>query len=269
MHKKSYKELLVSLDILREPMLRQIFSEINLPKGSRGLDLACGVGVPSMILAEMLKPDIHITDTDISAEFIEEAKKASHSRGLDKYIDFKEGDAQNLPFPDNTFDWLISIDYAGYRITNSNKLLKEITRVLKKGGKLILICWSSQQLLAGYPELEAKLNITKSGMAPFEKGMKPQEHYLRVPECLYGAGFTDIRCKTYAGSNTAPFSKEEREALQDLISMRWKPEENELDEDEFALFSKLCSPTSPHNILGTKGLYVFYTYSVFCARVKK
>lgn len=269
MQNDEYKKQLKSMDVLRNHIFKQIFAELKLPEGSHGLDLGCGVGAPAIMLAETLKPDVFITGVDISHEFIKEAAHNAHKKNLEEHLVFKQGDAYKTGFPDNSFGWLISIDFAGYNMQASEELLKEICRLVKNGGEVILICWSAQQLLPGYPKLEALLNATESGLAPFKEGSQPCEHFLRLPERLAEAGFTEISAEAYTGSTKAPLSTEERNALQSLISMRWQPKQSELGEKDFAVYEEICLPESKSNILNTKGYYCFYTYSVFYAKVSK
>ena len=87
---------------------------------------------------------------------------------------------KDLPFDDDTFDWIWSMDCVGYAPVEPLPLIEELVRVTKPGGRIALLAWSSQQLLPGHPGLEAKLNATSAGIAPFSFEKKPEEHFLRA-----------------------------------------------------------------------------------------
>ncbi|RZN36069.1 MAG: DUF2283 domain-containing protein [Methanosarcinales archaeon] len=90
----------------------------------------------------------------------------------------------NLPFDDDTFNWVWSANCAGYAPGEPLPLLKELARVVKPGGRALTLAWSSQQLLPGYPVLEAHLNATSSGIAPLAKGTAHELHFSRLLRCV-------------------------------------------------------------------------------------
>ena len=56
------------MNTLREPVLRALIHDFNLPEGSHGLDNACGIGLQAIILAEEVGSLGHVTGVDISSE---------------------------------------------------------------------------------------------------------------------------------------------------------------------------------------------------------
>jgi demethylmenaquinone methyltransferase/2-methoxy-6-polyprenyl-1,4-benzoquinol methylase len=147
-------------------------------------------------------------------------------------------------------------------------LLKEQARVVKPGGRVIILFYSSQQLLPGYPLLEARLNATTSGIAPFAEGQKPELHSLRALGWFREIGLKGPRALTFAGSVHAPLSREIRDALKALLGMRWRNLESELSEEDYEEFLRLCQPESPDFILNAPDYYAFFTYSLFWGRVR-
>ena len=128
---------------------------------------------------------------------------------------------------------------------------------------MIIISRSSQQLLPGYPLLEAHLNATSSGIAPFARGMSPKLHFLRMPGWFRDAGMEEITAQTFAGDFYAPLSDKIRSALTALIEMRWVDVEPELSKEDWVEFQRLCLPGSPDFILNLPDYYAFFTYSMF------
>ena len=175
--------------------------------------------------------------------------------------------ALNLPFDDDTFDWVWSANCAGYAPGEPLPLLKELARVVKPGGSVIIIAWSSQQLLPGYPVLEAHLNATSSGIAPFARGTAPELHFPRMAGWFRRAGMEEVTARTFVGDVCAPLSGEMRSALTALIEMRWVDVEAELSEGDWVEFKRLCLADSPEFILDIQYYYAFYTYSMFWGKV--
>jgi demethylmenaquinone methyltransferase/2-methoxy-6-polyprenyl-1,4-benzoquinol methylase len=139
--------------------------------------------------------------------------------------------------------------------------------VVKPGGSVIILVWSSQQLLPGYPVLEAHLNATSSGIAPFAEGAAPELHFPRMMGWFRRAGMEEVTVRTFAGDAYAPLSEEIRSALIALIEMRWADVEPELSEGDWAEFRRRCLAESPDFILDLPDYYAFFTYSMFQGRV--
>ncbi|HSR30220.1 MAG TPA: class I SAM-dependent methyltransferase [Anaerolineae bacterium] len=147
----------------------------------RGLDAGCGAGLQALLLAEAVGPAGHITGLDLSPELLTCAKDMVKKAGLSERISFREGDVNDLPFDDDTFDWAWSVDLVGYAPIEPLPLVKELARVVKPEGSVVILAWSSENLLPGHPLLEARLKATTAGIAPFAKGKEPESHFLRTP----------------------------------------------------------------------------------------
>ena len=244
----------------------RVVRALNLPPGSRGLDVGCGIGLQTLLLAEAVGPAGHVTGIDLSLEFLDCAGSIVEKAGISEQVSFREGDMNNLPFNDATFDWVWSANCVGYAPGEPLPLLKELSRVVKPGGSVIILAWSSQQLLPGYPVLEARLNATSSGTAPFVEGTVPELHFPRMMGWFRRVGMEEVTVRTFAGDVSAPLSDEIRSALAALIEMRWVDVEAELSEGDWAEFQRLCVAESPEFILDLPDYYAFYTYSMFRGR---
>ncbi|MBI5566458.1 MAG: class I SAM-dependent methyltransferase [Chloroflexi bacterium] len=252
---------------LREPILRSIVAALQFPPGSQGLDIGCGIGLQTSLLAEATSPDGCVTGLDISPELLAYAQNRVRSLvGADR-ITFREGDMRSLPFPDNSFDWAWSVDCVGYPAGDLLPVLKEITRVVRPGGRVAISAWTSQQLLPGYTMLEARLNATCSAYAPFFQGRSPELYYLRALRWFSEAGLMDVVARTFVSDIQAPLSIEYRTALISLFEMLWNESAAaELDRLEHR---RLCRAESPDCILNLPEYYAFFTYSMFSGRVSK
>jgi ubiquinone/menaquinone biosynthesis C-methylase UbiE len=263
----TYANQLLGFNPLREPTIRSAIAALQLPPGSRGLDAGCGIGSHTALLAEAIGPDGHVTGLDVSPGFLVYAREMAARVGLSERISFQEGDVRELPFVDDTFDWVWSVDCVGYAPQVPPPRIRELTRVTKPGGRVAIMAWSSQHLLPGYPLLEARLNATAAGIAPFTAGMRPERHFLRALGWLRDVGLKDATARTFLGDVCAPLSEEVRAALMSLLDMRWGGAESEVTPEDWAAYQRLCQPESPDFILDLPDYYAFFTYTLFHGQV--
>jgi demethylmenaquinone methyltransferase/2-methoxy-6-polyprenyl-1,4-benzoquinol methylase len=260
------RQLLVTAE-LREPALRSAIAALELPTGSSGLDVGCGAGLQCVLLAEAVGPNGHVTGVDVSEEFLDHGRDLLDRAGLSQRVSLREGSAADLPFEDDAFDWAWSVDCVGYGAWEPLPLLREMARVVRPGGTVASLGWSSEQLLPGHPELEARLKGTAIGLAPFRRELGPERHFPRTLGWLRALGLTDLRALTFAGGAHAPLSTNDRLALEALLDMRWPGAEDELSADDLAEFERLLCRESPDFVLDHPDYYAFFTYSMFSGRV--
>ena len=254
---------------LRETTLRAIIAALNLSPGSAGLDIGCGIGLQSLLLAEAIAPGGHVTCLDISAELLDYARDKVRSSPLADRISFEAGDLYDLPFPDNSFDWVWSADCAGYPTGDLLTALNEIARVARPGGPVAILAWTSQQLLPGHSLLEARLNATCSAYAPLWRGTSPESHFMRALRWFTEAGLVEARAQTFVGEVQAPLSTERRIALTSLFEMLWGTASPEATEADRLEYQRLCRADSPDFILNLPEYYAFFTYTMFSGRASK
>jgi len=262
-----YIRSLLAADPLREPTLRAIIQALNLPMSSRGLDVGCGIGLQALLLAQSIGPQGHVTGLDIDLELLAYGAGLAKNVGLTGRITFRQGDMQQLPFDAATFDWVWSADCVGYPIGDLAQQLPELMRVTKPGGQIILLAWTSQQVLPGYPLLEAQLNATCSSYQPYLQGKDPELHFLRAARWVEAAGLQNVTARTFLGEVQAPLSAGERGALTALFKMLWVEPSNSADSAAWSEYQRVCTPESPDFILNVPGYYAFFTYTVFHGQV--
>ena len=112
----------------------------KLPKGSRVLDIGCGIGGSSRILAKYY--GFNVTGITISPAQVKRAKELTPS-GLN--CNFQVMDALDLKFEDGSFDAVWSVE-AGAHMNDKKKFADEMLRTLRPGGYLALADWNSRDL---------------------------------------------------------------------------------------------------------------------------
>ena len=100
------------------------------------LDVGTGPAQIPILLAQHC-PDIHITAIDLSGEMLKLAKRHVAAAGLTDRITLERVDAKALPYPDNTFDALISNSIV-HHIHDSMRALQEMGRVVKPNGVVLI-----------------------------------------------------------------------------------------------------------------------------------
>ncbi|MDR2414512.1 MAG: bifunctional demethylmenaquinone methyltransferase/2-methoxy-6-polyprenyl-1,4-benzoquinol methylase UbiE [Odoribacteraceae bacterium] len=105
----------------------------------RVLDIACGTGDLSLASA---RRGARVVGVDISENMLEIARAKLLDRGLSDRVTFQCGDAESLAFPDASFD-AVTIAFGARNFEHLDRALREILRVLRPGGRLIILEFST------------------------------------------------------------------------------------------------------------------------------
>src|SRR5207245_414883 len=101
-----FTKSLERMNLFQEPEARILIADLDLPEGSRGLDVGCGVGLFALWLAEAIGPRGRVVGIEPSTERVEAARALVGHGPLASRLEFREGDATKLDAPDATFDWV-------------------------------------------------------------------------------------------------------------------------------------------------------------------
>jgi len=121
------------------PLTEVMIERAGIHTGQSVLDVAGGAGEPSLTIAERVGPNGSVMCTDAIAEMVEAARREANRRGLQN-VQFQQCPADSLPFPDNSFDVVVSRLGAMF-FPDSLGSMREMLRVLKPGGSLTFAVW--------------------------------------------------------------------------------------------------------------------------------
>ena len=106
----------------------------RLSPGERVLDLGSGAGTDSLVAAQMVGPGGRVTGIDMTPEMVAKARAAATALGVDN-VEFVEGEAEHLPFPDASFDVVVSNGVIDL-VPDKDAVFAELYRVLAPGGRM-------------------------------------------------------------------------------------------------------------------------------------
>jgi demethylmenaquinone methyltransferase / 2-methoxy-6-polyprenyl-1,4-benzoquinol methylase len=167
------------------------------------LDMATGTADMAILASRLLNPE-KITGLDLSAEMLELGRKKIEKEGLVSKIELVKGDGEAISFPDNSFDAVM----VAFGVRNFEKLedgLSEMLRVLKPGGKLVVLEFSKPNW--GFKNLyNLYMGIVAPEVARWFRQNKDAYRYLNrssnafpdrndFTEILNRVGFSNTECK--------------------------------------------------------------------------
>lgn len=184
------------------------------------LDVACGPGLLACAFAKVAK---HATGIDMTPAMLEQARKTQQEQGL-KNLSWQQGDVYSLPFPPAQFS-IVSSRFVFHHLQNPLAALREMKRVCKRGGKIVVADMAPQ------PEKAAALNAAE---------------LLRDPSHVRALPADELRGLFQQAGLSAPqlFSYRMEGELEDLLARSFP---NEGDADRVR---KLFADSIPDDALG-------------------
>jgi tocopherol O-methyltransferase len=133
--KKKLEKRQAQIDLIEE-LLK--WSAYNSPATPKIIDIGCGIGGSSLYLAEKLHGEVvGITLSPVQAN---RAQERATAMDLSDKATFKVANALDIPYPDNSFDLVWTLE-SGEHMPDKDQFLQECYRVLKPGGRMILATW--------------------------------------------------------------------------------------------------------------------------------
>jgi SAM-dependent methyltransferase len=132
----------------------------KIQPGDRVLDVACGTGNTAIPAA---KAGAKVTGVDIATNLLDQARMRTRAEQLD--IRFEEGDAEELPYGDESFDVVVSM-FGAMFAPRPELVAAELIRVCRPGGLIAMANWTSRGFVAKTFQVTAKMVPPPAGVPP-------------------------------------------------------------------------------------------------------
>ncbi|NJK63789.1 MAG: methyltransferase domain-containing protein [Synechococcaceae cyanobacterium SM2_3_1] len=119
-------------------LIQQLLNWAEVTSATHILDVGCGIGGSTLELAQRYQATV--TGISLSPWQVKRAQARAKAQGLQDQTHFQVADALTMPFPDQQFDLVWSLE-SGEHMPDKTQFLQECLRVLKPGGRLILATW--------------------------------------------------------------------------------------------------------------------------------
>ena len=192
---------------------RFALAQTGLRPGQRALDVAAGTGDLGAGLARQVGREGFAVLTDINAEMLSRGRDRLLDRGIASNVEFVIANAECLPFPDRSFD-CVTIGFGLRNVTDKPAALAAMRRVLKPGGRLLVLEFSKPTLAVLKPAYDTysfnilpRLGGIVAGDAASYRylaesiRMHPDQETLAA--MFRDAGFDDVRWNNLAGGIVA------------------------------------------------------------------
>ena len=133
----------VLIEQMFAPLTSGLIEEARIGIGQKVLDIGGGSGEPSLTISSIVGPTGSVMYTDPAAGMVESAQAEVHRRGLTN-IRFRQCSADDLPFPDRTFDVAVGRLSAMFFV-DPVKAVREALRVILEGGYVSFVVWGPKE----------------------------------------------------------------------------------------------------------------------------
>jgi SAM-dependent methyltransferase len=220
-----------------EPGALEFLDRLAIAPGTRMLDVACGAG---QIAIPAARAGVQVTGVDIAANLIDQARARAREEGIN--VQFDEGDAEMLPYADDSFDLVVSLIGAMFA-PRPEFVAAEMIRVCRPGGKIVMANWTPEGHVGHMFKIIGKYVPPSPLMAPPMKWGDEATVRARLKE-----GTSSVQCTRRMYPMRYPFSPGE---VVDFFSDYYGPVNRAkaaLDEDrQIAMHDELEALWSKNN----------------------
>jgi ubiquinone/menaquinone biosynthesis C-methylase UbiE len=155
---------------------RRTVERLRLASGSTVLDVGCGTGASALPAAEKVAPDGRVIGVDLAEKLLALGRAKATHQGLQN-IEFRVGDMENLGFPDDHFDAVVSV-FSIFFVPNMERQIRELWRMVRPGGQIAITTWGPNFAEPLYGKwLEAVKRVRpdlSSGFRPWDRITTPE-----------------------------------------------------------------------------------------------
>lgn len=168
----------------------QLADAASIGPGDRVLDVGCGTGVLAREAADRVGPEGRVTGFDLNESMLAVARQVRPE------IDWRQGDAAELPFDDASFD-VVASQFMLMFVPDQAAVLKEMWRVLAPGGRLAVAVWSGSTGYAALADIARRRTseeVAATLVVPFSLG-----DGVELLELFHSAGIADAGLESRDG----------------------------------------------------------------------
>ncbi|KGX92165.1 ubiquinone/menaquinone biosynthesis methyltransferase [Pontibacillus halophilus JSM 076056 = DSM 19796] len=191
---------------------KDVMKRMDVKRGEHALDVCCGTGDWTLSLAEAVGSKGKVIGLDFSQNMLSVGEDKRKAQSKD-HVSFVHGDAMNLPFEDNSFDY-VTIGFGLRNVPDYLTVLKEMHRVVKPGGKVVCL-ETSQPTAPGYrqmyyfyfryvmPAFGRMFAKSKEEYQWLHESAKDFPGQAELKELFEQAGLTSVHVQPYTGGVAA------------------------------------------------------------------
>ncbi len=146
--------------VFTTPVAGHLVRYSGVRAGQTVLDVGCGTGVVAITAARL---GARVAGLDLTPSLLEQARTNAQLAGV--AVEWKEGDAESLPFPDAAFDAVLS-QFGHMFAPRPDVTTQELLRVLKPGGRVAFATWPPEQLIGRSFVLNSRYVTPPAGVTP-------------------------------------------------------------------------------------------------------
>ncbi len=237
---------------------RQMVDDLNLKPGDTVLDLGCGPGLWTRLLAEKVKPNGRVVGIDFSSDLINYAAENLKKDPLNNIIEFRKENFYDVSFKENTFDFVFFGNCFAY-VTDYFKILEEMKRVTKKGGRIAAKDFDGALFTVNPIEPLLSLKILAAvAHALKENPLEPLfDNFIgrKMHGLFLQAGFKDVSTTSHAIQKLSPLTPEAKRYIKGNAEWHAKIGSPYLSEEDLKQWRAHFDPDSDDYILDLEEFY--------------
>lgn len=174
------------------PVTHRLLDALQLPRGAKVLDVGCGIGDPTVAVAQAVGPSGHVLATDLTPEMIDYARERLASLGVTN-AELRTAAVESLDFPPASFDAIVG----RWSLIFCEDVIGQLRRLrgwLRPGGRLAMSTWTPMENSPGFVAINravsARLHLPPPD--PDKPGMQNLSRPGRLAEALREAGYADV-----------------------------------------------------------------------------
>jgi ubiquinone/menaquinone biosynthesis C-methylase UbiE len=255
-----YTPMLAAYHRAHAAELRAMIGDLPVRPGDRVLDMPCGDGVYSVLLAEKVGSGGGVVGVDLSESYLAMARMRAEQSAAGARACFQAGDIAALPFDDNTFD-MIWCAQSMYSLPDPLGALRELRRVVRPGGTVAVFENDTlHQILLPWPA-ELELAVRQAQLRSLSKrGPAAAKFFIGrdLRSTFAAAGLANSIVTPYTSIRHAPLSADERTYLTWYFAYLGAQVRQYIRPKAGAWFDRLLDPRSADYLLDQPDFYVIY-----------